>query len=259
MTFAEILKTFSDPYDKKARVFPGLLVALPVLVPILWIFGPRNPYLTSLLTLVASCGVLYWLASIARSRGKAVEEKLVAQWGGMPSTLILRHRDKFLDSTSTVRYHTQIREKLGINLPSPSEELADVAAADDLYVGATRLLREKTRAKSNALLLKENIAYGFQRNMLGMKPFGILTCLCGIAAGLVLAKAVQLRPWQVNLENLAEPGGAGGMTLVISAVLLVAWLTVTKTTVRQVGYVYAERLFESLAALPTQRKRVTST
>lgn len=259
MTVAEILKTFSDPYDKKARVFPGLLVALPVLVPILWIFGPRNPYLTALLTLVASCGVLYWLASIARSRGKAVEEKLVAQWGGMPSTLILRHRDKFLDNTSTVRYHTQIREKLGINLPSPSEELADVAAADDLYIGATRLLREKTRGKSNALLLKENIAYGFQRNMLGMKPFGILTCLCGIAVGLVLAKAVQLRSWQVNLENLAEPGGAGGMTLVISAVLLVAWLTVTKTTVRQVGYVYAERLFESLAGLPTQRKRVTST
>jgi hypothetical protein len=47
MTVAEILKTFSDPYDKKARVFPGLLVALPVLVPILWIFGPRNPYLTA--------------------------------------------------------------------------------------------------------------------------------------------------------------------------------------------------------------------
>lgn len=61
------------------------------------------------------------------------------------------------------------------------------------------------------------------------------------------------------MENLTEPGGAGGMTLVISAVLLVAWLTVTKTTVRQVGYVYAERLFESLAELPTQRKRVTST
>lgn len=258
MTVAEILKTFSDPYDKKARVFPGLLVALPVLVPILWIFGPRNPYLTALLTLVASCGVLYWLASIARGRGKAVEERLVSKWGGMPSTLILRHRDKFLDSISTVRYHLQIRDKLGINLPSPAEELVDFAAADDLYIGATRLLREKTRGKSNALLLKENIAYGFQRNMLGMKPFGILTCLCGIAAGLVLAKAVQLKPWQLNFENLAEPGGAGGMTLVVSVVLLGAWLTVTESTVRRVGYVYAERLFESLAGLSSQRRRQTA-
>lgn len=40
----------------------------------------------------------------------------------------------------------------------------------------------------------------------------------------------------------------------ISVVLLVAWLTVTKFTMRQVGYVYAERLFKSLAELSTQRK-----
>lgn len=255
MNFEHFLKTFSDPYEKKARVFPGLLVVLPILVPILWIFGPRNPYLTALLALGASCGILYWLANIARNRGKAIEENLKAKWGGMPTTLLLRHRDSYWDRTTTLRYHTQIKDKLGIVLPNPDEELADVASADDLYRGATKLLTEKTRGKGQGLLLKENIAYGFQRNMLGMKPFGLLTCLCGVAFGLVLAKVILLKPWQLSLENLADPGAAGGMTITVSLVLLVAWSTVTEANVRQVGNVYADRLFESLAGLPAMRKR----
>lgn len=255
MNFERFLKTFSDPYDKRARVFPGLLVALPILVPILWIFGPENPYLTALLALGASCGVLYWLANIARNRGKAIEERLVTKWGGMPTTLLLRHRDSFLDSISTTRYHGQIKDKLGIALPDAASELADAAKADDLYRGATKLLIEKSRGKGHALLLKENIAYGFQRNMLGMKPFGILTCICGIASGLILAKVVQFKPWHIEWEKLVEPNASGGMTLIVSLVLLVAWLTLTEATVRRVGNVYAERLFESLARLPTLRKR----
>lgn len=255
MNFESFLKTFSDPYDKKARVFPGLLVALPILVPILWIFGPKHPVLTALVALCSSCGLLYWLANIARNRGKAIEEKLTQKWGGMPTTLLLRHRDTFLDSTSTNRYHGLIKDKLGIALPDAAAELADPAKADDLYRGATKLLIEKTRGKSHALLLKENIAYGFQRNMLGMKPFGVLTCICGIAAGLVLAKVIQFKPWQIEWENLAEPGAAGGMTLIVSVVLLISWLTLSEATVRRVGNVYAERLFESLASLTGARKR----
>lgn len=255
MNLESFLKTFSDPYDKKARVFPGLLVALPIMVPILCIFGPKHPILTALLALCSSCGVLYWLANIARNRGKAVEEKLVAKWGGMPSTLLLRHRDSFLDSTTTNRYHSYIKDRLGIALPDAATELADVNMADDLYRGATKLLIEKTRGKGHALLLKENIAYGFQRNMLGMKPFGVLTSLCGIFAGLVLAKVIHFKAGQFMWENLAEPGAAGGMTLVVSLSLFIAWLALTETSVRRVGNVYAERLFESLGSLPVTRKR----
>lgn len=255
MNFDTLLKTFSDPYDKKARVFPGLLVALPILVPILWIFGPKNPLVTALAALCGSCGVFYWLANIARNRGKAIEEKLTQKWGGMPTTLLLRHRDTFLDCTSTCRYHAQIKDKLGIVLPDVAAELADTAKADDLYRGAVKLLIEKTRGKNHSLLLKENIAYGFQRNMLGMKWFGVLTCIVGTAAGLVLAKVVQLKPVQIEWENLLEPGAAGGMTLVVSVALLISWLNISESSVRRVGIVYAERLFESLASLPVLRKR----
>ena len=62
----------------------------------------------------------------------------------MPTTLILRHGDRFLDSVSKKRYHDAIRTKLGITVPTPEEEARDLVAADDVYKGATRLLRELT-------------------------------------------------------------------------------------------------------------------
>lgn len=250
---SDILKIFTDPYERKARVFPGLLVALPLLVPMLWIFGPKSPYLTALLSLIVSCGAIYWLASVSRTKGKALEEKLIGEWGGMPTTLILRHRDKFLDVHTKTRYHSEITSKLGIKLPTPQQENLDEGLADEAYIGSARRLRELTRSSANSLLLKENIAYGFHRNMLAMRPVGIATASLGILFGLVLSKVVQLGTWSLNTSNLAEPGLAGGITLFTSTILLVAWSSVNKTAVRQMGYVYAERLFECLPSLPKKR------
>ena len=65
--------------------------------------------------------------------------------------------------------------------------------ADDTYVGATKRLRELTRSNKQ-LLLKENIAYGFHRNMLAMKPVGIVSCLLGIVYALIIAKILQVAP-----------------------------------------------------------------
>jgi len=255
MTWTELLKNLRDPYEQKARLFPGLLVTLPLLVPLLLIFGPKNPYLTAILGLIVGCGTLYWLASIARNKGKALEEKLIVKWGGMPTTLILRHRDNFLDGPSKSRYHGDIKAKLGIELPSAIEEAANPIAADDLYIGATRQLRELTRSSSNALLLKENIAYGFHRNMLAMRPVGFASTLLGTLFGLVIAKVIQLKPMAFDFSNLAEPGLTGGISLGMSLVLIFAWMNVNETAVRRMGNVYAERLFESLKGLPTKRKR----
>lgn len=70
-----------DPYERNARVVPGLLVALPLLVPLLCVYGAKHPVLTGLIGLLAGCGAIYALASVARGRGKKLEESLVATWG----------------------------------------------------------------------------------------------------------------------------------------------------------------------------------
>lgn len=257
MTISTFLGQLRDPYEQKARVFPGLQVVLPLLVPLLAFFGPKNPILTALLGLIVSCGAIYAIASIARGLGKRLEERLVERWGGMPTTLILRHRDSFLDTVSKARYHDEIEAKLGIRLPNAAGEAENPTAADSAYIGATRLLRDMTRGKSG-LLLKENIAYGFHRNMLAVRPLGTLSSLAGIALGLVLSKVLQLSPLELDFAKLAEPGLAGGVTLAVSVTQLLTWTYFTESAVKRMGYVYAERLFDSLRSLPTKRKRTVS-
>lgn len=246
-----IFELVKDPYERKARVTPGLLVALPLLVPLLCVYGAKHPVLTGVVGLLGGCGAIYALASVARGRGKKLEEMLVAKWGGMPTTIALRHRDRFLDSVSKQRYHTAITEKLGIAMPTAEEESANPDKADDIYIGATRRLRELTRSNKK-LLLKENIAYGFHRNMLAMKPVGIVSCLLGIAYGLVIAKVLQVIPPHFVPAHLAEPGLAADLTLLTSMALLAGWLLYfDKSAVRRMGFVYAERLFECLPILPS--------
>lgn len=255
-----LVELAKDPYERKARLAPGLLTTLPLLVPLVCVYGARHPILTGLIGLLAGCGAMYTLASVARVRGKALEDELVRAWGGLPTTLALRHRDTTLDSVSKRRYHDAIASKLTITMPTADDEAADPLKADDIYVGATKRLRELTR-DNKSLLLKENIAYGFHRNMLAMKPMGIVTCLLGLTYGLVLAGVLEFAPPRFSLINLAHPGLAAAMTLSISVALLAAWLFYFNAdAVKRIGFAYAERLFECLSSLPSvvSRKKRTS-
>lgn len=244
-----------DPYERKARIFPGLLVVLPLLVPVIAVFGPKNPLMTAVVGLIGGCGAIYAMGSIARGRGKAVEERLVSKWGGMPTTIMLRHRDRTLESSSRNAYHELFRTRLGITLPTAAEESANPDQADDAYKGAVRRLREATRGKTHSLLLKENIAYGFHRNMLGVRPWGWLTSSLGIAIGLVMSGAIVLRPTlSLELEALLQPSLSVGLTVGIALTMLIGWFHFGEKAVHRISLVYSERLFESLRSLPIQRR-----
>lgn len=68
-------------YERKARVTPGLLLALPLLVPLVAVYGPKNAVLTGILAVLGGCGAIFALDNIARGRGKRLEEALVRHWG----------------------------------------------------------------------------------------------------------------------------------------------------------------------------------
>lgn len=247
-----------DPYERKARVTPGLLVALPILVPLVAVYGAQHPVLTGVLALLGGCGAIFTLANVARGLGKRTEERLIARWGGMPTTLALRHRERYLDGVSKKRYHEAIQIKLGIPVPTAEQEANNPVAADDVYVGATKRIRELTRSNKQ-LLLKENIAYGFHRNMVGLKPVGILTTLIGMAYGLFIAGVIVRSAPHFRPENLMDPGLASGVTMLVSLALLAAWtFYFTPKAVWRLGCSYAERLFECLVELKTPRKKATS-
>lgn len=205
------------------------------------------------LPVIAAAGLaaLFFAATIARSRGKWIEAKLLRSWGGWTTTTMLRHVDVRIDPVTKDRYHRAI-ERLcpGLTLPSPAAETANPTGADDFYRSATKLLIEKRRGPEWNLLLQENISYGFRRNMLGLKPIAV-------ALAILLAVVTLLYWW---LEGGTPPNFAATFAVVqvwpgplllalLNVVVIAAWVGfVTPTWVRQASEDYSLALFRTLDA-----------
>ncbi len=250
-----LLELLTDPYDRQARATPALMVVLPLLLPVVVHYGLRHPALTAILAVLSSCGAIYTLSNIARGRGKALEKELLTEWGGLPSTIALRHRDSHLNPVTKRGYHEAIETKLHIKMPSPDDEKADAVAADHAYEAACIKLRELTRSDKK-LLLKENIAYGFHRNMIAMKPIGIFVCVMALVFCALLSKAVRWHPPYFDVDALADPGIAAGIGFLVAFAMLIFWLLhFRRSVVKTFGYAYADRLFESISGVKTLPKK----
>lgn len=245
-----VLDKIRDPYERKARVTPALIVLLPFLVPLVLVYGPKSSLLTGLAGLFLSCGVLFTLANIVRGYGKKLEFQLIKKWGGLPTTISLRHRDTFFDPLTKARYHSAIEAKLNIKMPTHEEEMENPIKIDGIYEGACRLLREKTRI-NNHLLIQENINYGFNRNMVAVKNLGIFTSLLGLMLSIHMLGLINWNYSNTGFNSTMTADFTSLITLLISLITLFFWLFFFNfNSVRQIGFCYAERLFEALENLP---------
>lgn len=52
-----------------------------------------NPGLESLWPVAATAGLSCFLSNYVRSRGKHLEERLIVEWNGLPTTHLLRHSE----------------------------------------------------------------------------------------------------------------------------------------------------------------------
>ena len=89
MNWQSYVAKYLDTYDIKARLFPGLLVLLPIITYFALLFGPKNPASATLLSIISVCGGPYLLASFIRVRGQNAQEKLYIKWNGQPSTILI--------------------------------------------------------------------------------------------------------------------------------------------------------------------------
>ena len=179
----DFLKGF-DRYNIQARIYPALLLLLPLLLTVYSVFPQliTSDSVKTLASILVSFGVLYFLSSVCRSAGKKKEVELITAWGGYPTTIILRHRDDFLNNLLKSRYHSFLNQNVpGINFPSSSQESNNPQLADEIYISSIDWLKEQRRDKDKYhLLYEENIQYGFRRNLLGIKTWGLLSCIASI-------------------------------------------------------------------------------
>ena len=235
----EISEKVSDAYDRPARLYPGLMVLSPVAVLIVCLYGQEKVLMWGAITIAASCGGAYALCRIVRNAGQRLQSGLFEKWGGAPTTQLLRHGNKHFDVHTKERFHKALSKATGKKMPTSSGEAADPSSADELYRAAAAWLISHTRdSKKFPLVFKENVAFGFHRNALGLRPFGIGVSLACLIWGLVHAWRQSAFP-DVPAQVL--------ISAAYSVAILSMWIFVlNEAALKRTGFSYAERLIQSL-------------
>jgi len=243
-----------DPYDLTARLLPGLLVLLPAILCIAVLYGAKSPIAVALGSVLATCGGPYLLSSFVRTWGQRAQDRLFRQWGGQPTTLLLRRCHGHLSPLTKDRYRELAASRLGIALPTVGEEEGDPEKADQAYVAAADALRPLTNdRRAFPFVFKELVAYGFNRNAHGSRWVGLAVAAATVVTALTHAGVVHFRPpysTSVDLDTSQI------VVLIVAAGFASLWcFHFTAQTVQQAGFGYAKRLWEALEKLPKKPMR----
>lgn len=253
MGLSDILASVSDPYERKARLWPALLAGLPVFALITLLYAPTGDAFEKIIMAVVSCGGLYLLANVCRELGKRLEPQLFVDWGGKPSTQLLRHRNSIIEGVTKRRYHNFLAAKIKMTFPDEVEESLNPGKADETYQSAVRWLLNQTRDPAKfGLLLQENIEYGFRRNALGVRPIAIMISVL-VLAWIPLANGMLSLPLAqaaFGIESMQPLSGSGIVAAIVALAMCLIWFFFfTRQRVRSAAFTYAESLLRACDAL----------
>jgi hypothetical protein len=246
---SSVLGQITDRYSRQARLYPALLTGAPLLAVGIGVYGVPLEAKVGLITTLGCLGVVYLLMTISREMGKRKENRLFEEWGGKPTTQLLRHRDQAIDPISKNRYHQFLARNLHLQFPTVADELHDPGSAEDKYESGAKWLLDHTRdTKTFHLLFNENVEYGFRRNCLGLKPYAIGIDLAALAWLLGAAGFASMNG--VTVTQLGQMTTAEYLAVAFIVVWLAIWLFfVTKRTVRSSAFMYAELLLRACDVL----------
>jgi len=228
--------TSFDKYSLNARLYPALILFLPIGLSVASFFPEKFTGCDLLVATITTCGLSFFLENLARDQGKKKESELFELWGGKPTTLMLRYKDTALEPVTLERYHKKLESLLSIKLPSPQEELEVLSKADELYESCVKYLRENTRDwKEYRLIFAENVNYGFRRNLWGIKPAAIVIILLSL---LVVCISLYLDLIGLKMVVIA--------TVLLNIGLLVLWtIRINPEWVKVPAFDYARHLLSA--------------
>ena len=226
------MRGYFDEYGLKARVLPALLIGAPALT-LLFFWGTLP--LAGTLPGLGFIGGVTLAVQLLLHRGRTTEQRLIEAWGGLPTTLRLRSTSGG-SATLRARRRADVERISGVTLPTARRERDHPDEATEEIVHAVQLCIDRVRegAVGSRLLLNENIAYGFRRNLRAARPLGIAIAALALGASTVLAVS--------NGET-----GLGISAIVINVATLLAWsIVINDKWVRDQAEKYAERFFRTL-------------
>ena len=195
---------------------------------------------------VIACSLLYILRQWVRDNGYNLEKSLWTSWGGPPTTRYLRHFDLHFSDAIKKDYHDCIHQlNSSWTAPTSEEECNSPAYADEKYNIAIKwLIGAATAAPRHNLVEDANALYGFRRNCLGIRRYGFWIAWASICCNTLLIMST----WEHN-QNKAVLF----VSLGISTIVAIFWMSVSREYVHSAAKIYAERLIECLPALRSRQ------
>lgn len=223
---------FIDEYTFKAHVCPAVLIsALPGIAVVFLL--PELDWKTVGLPPTIMFALASAAAAFSRDQGKRREPQLFEEWGGKPTTVMLRYRSGTFPERQLAHLHKFLAKMTHNATPTAKREETDPAAADIVYESLTRYLREETRdKKAFPFVFRELTHYGFMRNLWGLRRTAII-----FAAGTLVATSAWLvisSPLALSIRCLAP---------LLNVLAIVFWgLWPDKTAVRHAAEAYARAI-----------------
>lgn len=233
-----------DHYDRRARLMPALLVILPAALAVVALAPDTVLGWGGGIALIVQAGGGFLLAQFVGDIGKRKEPKLFESFGGRPTERLLSHQHAPNKVILADRH-----KKLGklfprIKIPTAADEQRDPEGALEIYTACCDKLRGLVRAQKEkfADVHRENIHYGFRRNLWALKPAGIAVTLAAlVSVGPEIYGTVNTH----QSISLVQP-----VVAAIDALLLFSWIfLITKSWVKRAAVLYSERFMEALDAL----------
>lgn len=226
-----------DTYSFRARVLPVYLTLAPAVLLLATIVPDGLKLPIGGAAALVFVPISFFLSQVGADFGKRLEKSLWRDWGGPPTTRFLRHKNHEFNAVTRGRVHAKLRS-LGLTVPTLEEHEQDERAADKHYESCTEELIRRTRdQKKFPLVFKGLVEYGFRRNLLGLKTFGVFLALASLAGAAWSTYA----SWSPD-----KPPAVAIVAGLIMAGLILAWTAwVTERTVKLAANRYARFVLEA--------------
>jgi hypothetical protein len=244
-----------DEYEIKARIVPAIIAVAPAVALALVVISFGTSVLSKTFSGVIVVGLLYAFGDLGRRLGSKIQPGIYKDAGGMPSTVMLRHRDQTFDADTKARYLGFLVGQVKAKVPSLDDERTDPNAADTVYARCGTWLRENTRDKKRfVLVFAENVTYGFRRNLYGLRLLGL-----AVNAVVVIMCAIYLHRgawWGVDISV-----GNGVVFVLAVAVIHALYLLffTTRADVIEAARKYGRQLILACEQLMPKRKAAAET
>ena len=252
----DLLALISDPYDRQARLKPALLTMFPILVLIVLLIPEFDLIWASVGGFILYCGVTMFLKQVGRDRGKRLEPALFEAWGGKPSVIMLRHSDTQLDVITKERYRSFLMSAVPeLKLPSEEDERKCPQKSDVGYESATAWLLTQTRDRERFdLLFRENINYGFRRNIWAFKLWAFI--VDGIVMTIAMITILISDLWTTEIINFIQSIDMRiWASIALTFIHMLSFMfIVRKKWVQRAAETYARQLLAACDTLEGERK-----